>query len=184
MAEIAKFAEAIRAMRARYLKGALEKHAPVIYISCRDAKAAALIDALDALVGAPGSALRRHALFRSVDASVALVAAPAAGASAAPPAAKLDDAFAAPAPFRVGDAVLYALRDGSQRPATVVKVHTDDATPYYTVSVDGQERGTERSRLTPAGSGGGQRQRAAEAGSGSSGTAPPPSSSDSSSHVR
>ena len=45
MAEISKFAEAIRAMRARYLKGALEKHAPVIYISCRDAKAAALIDA-------------------------------------------------------------------------------------------------------------------------------------------
>ena len=45
MAEISKFAEAIRAMRARYLKGAREKHAPVIYISCRDAKAAALIDA-------------------------------------------------------------------------------------------------------------------------------------------
>ena len=116
---------------------------------------AALVDALDALVGAPGSALRRHALFRSVDASVALVAAPASGGAAAPPAAKLDDAFAAPPPFRVGDAVLYALRDGSQRPATVVKVHTDDETPYYTVSVDGQERGTERSRLTPAGSGGG-----------------------------
>ena len=50
--------------------------------------------------------------------------------------------------FRVGDAVLYTARDGSHKHATIVKVHTDDVVPYFTVSVDGAEKQTERSRLT------------------------------------
>jgi len=49
--------------------------------------------------------------------------------------------------FRVGDAVLYTARDGSHKHATIVKVHTDDAVPYFTVSVDGAEKQTERARL-------------------------------------
>ena len=49
--------------------------------------------------------------------------------------------------FRVGDAVLYTARDGSHKHATIVKVHTDDVVPYFTVSVDGAEKQTERSRL-------------------------------------
>ena len=50
--------------------------------------------------------------------------------------------------FCVGDAVLYTARDGSHKHATIVKVHTDDVVPYFTVSVDGAEKQTERSRLT------------------------------------
>ena len=49
--------------------------------------------------------------------------------------------------FRVGDAVLYTARDGSHKHATIVKVHTDDVVPYFTVSVDGAEKQTERARL-------------------------------------
>ena len=49
--------------------------------------------------------------------------------------------------FRVGDAVLYTARDGSHKHAMIVKVHTDDVVPYFTVSVDGAEKQTERSRL-------------------------------------
>ena len=57
-------------------------------------------------------------------------------------------AAAAADEFCVGDAVLYTARDGSHKPATIVKVHTDDVVPYFTVSVDGAEKQTERSRLT------------------------------------
>merc|ERR1740139_544142 len=50
-------------------------------------------------------------------------------------------------PLRKGEQVYYVHADGGRRPGTVVTVHTDEVTPYYTVSVDGQERSTERQRL-------------------------------------
>jgi hypothetical protein len=46
--------------------------------------------------------------------------------------------------------VLYLSPQSGPTPATVVTVHRDEATPYYTVAVGGHERGTERSRLLSA----------------------------------
>ena len=57
---------------------------------------------------------------------------------------------AASKPLQQGEQVHY-VHYGTCRPAEVVKVHTDDVTPYYTVMVDGLgERSTERHRLLSA----------------------------------
>ena len=56
--------------------------------------------------------------------------------------------------LQAGDAVLYAVGDGTKKAATVAKVHTDDSEAYYTIKVDGVERGTVRARLTAARDGG------------------------------
>ena len=52
-----------------------------------------------------------------------------------------------------GDVVSYVEADGSETPAQVVEVHTDDGEPYYTVLVHGVERSTERDRLRTPGEG-------------------------------
>ena len=43
----------------------------------------------------------------------------------------------------------YTKPDGSRALCTVVKVHYDDPPPYYSVTIDGQERSTVRHKLTP-----------------------------------
>ena len=59
-------------------------------------------------------------------------------------------------PFAIrGEAVFYLASDGLKKAATIVKLHTDDVDPYYTIKVDGQERGTVRARLSRADGGGG-----------------------------
>jgi len=49
-----------------------------------------------------------------------------------------------------GEEVLYLSAQSGPTPATVVTVHRDEASPYYTVDVGGHERGTERPRLLSA----------------------------------
>jgi Ca2+-binding EF-hand superfamily protein len=58
-----------------------------------------------------------------------------------------------------GTSCLYRTRQGDEVTVTVVKVHYDDARPYYTIDLDGTERATVRDRLRlvgeAAGGGGG-----------------------------
>lgn len=50
-----------------------------------------------------------------------------------------------------GATVWYTTADGKRLLAIVVKVHYDDPPPYYTISIDGNERSTVREKLAPAG---------------------------------
>jgi hypothetical protein len=60
------------------------------------------------------------------------------------------DPPAAPAaPLPVGCRCWYVDRDGARRVAVVKAVHYDDPPPYYTITIDGKERSTVRSKLTP-----------------------------------
>ena len=49
--------------------------------------------------------------------------------------------------MHAGEAVYYDGGDGKFLPAVVLRVHTDDVEPYYTVSVNGREKSTVRERL-------------------------------------
>ena len=44
--------------------------------------------------------------------------------------------------------VMYTYPDGRRKAARVLKVHTDEVPPYYTILLDGVEKGTERNRLS------------------------------------
>lgn len=44
--------------------------------------------------------------------------------------------------------VWYTDSEGKQKVATILRVHYDDVPPYYTISIDGEERSTVRARLT------------------------------------
>lgn len=48
-----------------------------------------------------------------------------------------------------GTKCFYAAADGTRPMATVLKVHYDDLPPYYTIAIDGNERATVRTKLTP-----------------------------------
>ena len=47
-----------------------------------------------------------------------------------------------------GSQVMYTQIDGTRVLATIVKVHYDDLPPYYTISINGQERSTVRTKLS------------------------------------
>ncbi|KAL3922933.1 MAG: hypothetical protein SGPRY_004382 [Prymnesium sp.] len=53
-----------------------------------------------------------------------------------------------------GSQAYYKDRDGITKLATIVKVHYDEPPPYYTISIDGNERSTVREKLIPLQSGG------------------------------
>ena len=48
-----------------------------------------------------------------------------------------------------GSEVWYSGADGQRMKAVVMKVHYDDPPPYYTIAINGQERSTVRTKLTP-----------------------------------
>ena len=48
-----------------------------------------------------------------------------------------------------GATVWYTSAGGAKLVATILKVHYDDVPPYYTISIDGNERSTVRTKLSP-----------------------------------
>lgn len=48
-----------------------------------------------------------------------------------------------------GSSAYYTDQGGTRKVAKILSVHYDDPPPYYTISIDGKERSTVRSKLTP-----------------------------------
>ena len=73
------------------------------------------------------------------------MAPPAASAAADPPVPPPGD----PPVLPPGSKAWYTMADGQRVLTTILKVHYDDPPPYYTISIEGRERSTVRSKLEP-----------------------------------
>eukprot|EP00611_Tribonema_gayanum_P012172 TRINITY_DN22822_c0_g1_i1.p1 TRINITY_DN22822_c0_g1~~TRINITY_DN22822_c0_g1_i1.p1 ORF type:complete len:617 (-),score=235.18 TRINITY_DN22822_c0_g1_i1:454-2232(-) len=64
----------------------------------------------------------------------------------------LKDLPKTPATITEGETVMYMGSEGKREEAVVAKVHRDDATPYYTIKVNGAEKQTDAAHLDKIGS--------------------------------